>query len=217
MLSAFKLDNRRLSRLELDDSDDLTSSLWVDLVEPEEGERERVQNELGQSLATRPELDDIEASARFFEDEDGLHIHSFFYFEDAEDHAGNSTVAFTIRDGRLYTLRERELPAFRLYRMRARNQTMLEGNAYELLLDLFETKIEQLADEIENIYSDLEQLSRVIMEGHQGGRIRRRAVDAGGAGRYRLEGAFVSDGYPARAQLLGAQGAFADRPTGAGA
>ncbi|WP_310592768.1 CorA family divalent cation transporter, partial [Escherichia coli] len=81
---------------------------------------------------------------------------------------GNSTVAFTIRDGRLFTLRERELPAFRLYRMRARSQSMVDGNAYELLLDLFETKIEQLADEIENIYSDLEQLSRVIMEGHQG-------------------------------------------------
>lgn len=115
-----------------------------------------------------PELEDIEASARFFEDDDGLHIHSFFFFEDAEDHAGNSTVAFTIRDGRLFTLRERELPAFRLYRMRARSQSMVDGNAYELLLDLFETKIEQLADEIENIYSDLEQLSRVIMEGHQG-------------------------------------------------
>lgn len=168
MLSAFKLDNGLLSRLELDDSDDLTSSLWVDLVEPEDEERERVQHELGQSLATRPELDDIEASARFFEDEDGLHIHSFFYFEDTEDHAGNSTVAFTIRDGRLYTLRERELPAFRLYRMRARSQRMGEGNAYELLLDLFETKIEQLADEIENVYSDLEKLSRVIMEGHPG-------------------------------------------------
>ncbi len=77
-------------------------------------------------------------------------------------------MAFTIRDGRLYTLRERELPAFRLYRMRARNQTLVDGNAYELLLDLFETKIEQLADEIENIYSDLEALSRVIMEGQQG-------------------------------------------------
>lgn len=80
----------------------------------------------------------------------------------------NSTVAFTIREGRLFTLRERELPAFRLYRMRVRNQTLVDGNAYELLLDLFETKIEQLADEIENIYSDLEKLSRVIMEGHQG-------------------------------------------------
>ncbi|AWK13445.1 magnesium/cobalt transporter CorA [Candidatus Fukatsuia symbiotica] len=168
MLSAFKLDNHRLSRLELDESDKLTAALWVDLMEPEIAERERVQTELGQNLATRPELDDIEASARFFEDEDGLHIHSFFYYEDAEDHAGNTTVAFTIRDGRLYTLRERELPAFRLYRMRARTQKLVDGNAYELLLDLFETKIEQLADEIENIYNDLEKLSRVIMEGQQG-------------------------------------------------
>ncbi|WP_086955069.1 magnesium/cobalt transporter CorA, partial [Xenorhabdus innexi] len=54
------------------------------------------------------------------------------------------------------------------YRMRARNQTMVDGNAYELLLDLFETKIEQLADVIENIYSVLESLSRVIMNGKQG-------------------------------------------------
>lgn len=168
MLSAFRLDNNRLQRIELDDGANLPSALWVDLVEPDDAERQRVQDELGQSLATRPELDDIEASARFFEDEDGLHIHSFFYYEDVEDHAGNATVAFTIRDGRLYTLRERELPAFRLYRMRARNQQMVDSNAYELLLDLFETKIEQLADQIENIYSDLEKLSRIIMEGQQG-------------------------------------------------
>lgn len=168
MLSAFQLEENRLCRIELDENDNLSDSLWVDLVEPEESERDRVQLELGQSLATRPELEDIESSARFFEDEDGLHIHSFFFFEDAEDHAGNSTVAFTIREGRLYTLRERELPAFRLYRMRARKQLMVDGNPFELLLDLFETKIEQLADEIENIYSDLEKLSRVIMEGRQG-------------------------------------------------
>ncbi len=146
MLSAFQLENNRLTRLEVEESQPLVNAVWIDLVEPDDDERLRVQSELGQSLATRPELEDIEASARFFEDDDGLHIHSFFFFEDAEDHAGNSTVAFTIRDGRLFTLRERELP----------------------LLDLFETKIEQLADEIENIYSDLEQLSRVIMEGHQG-------------------------------------------------
>ncbi|HDT5012792.1 TPA: magnesium transporter CorA [Klebsiella aerogenes] len=121
MLSAFQLENNRLTRLEADEIKHLASSVWVDLVEPDDDERSRVQTELGQNLATRPELEDIEASARFFEDEDGLHIHSFFFFEDADDHAGNSTVAFTIREGRLFTLRERELPAFRLYRMRALN------------------------------------------------------------------------------------------------
>lgn len=168
MLSAFKLDDCRLQRLELDEQDKLTSALWVDLIEPDEEERDRVQHELGQGLATRPELEDIEASARFFEDEDGLHIHSFFYYEDNEDYASNATVAFTIREGRLFTLRERELPAFRLYRMRARTQRLQEGNAYELLLDLFETKIEQLADVIENIYSELESIGKVILEGKQG-------------------------------------------------
>ncbi|EOZ4990890.1 magnesium/cobalt transporter CorA [Morganella morganii] len=167
MLSAFRVDNKRLQRLDLEEGDALTDALWVDISEPEEHERQLIQTQFNQELATSPELDDIEASARFFEDDDGLHVHSFFYYEDADDHAGNSTVAFTLRDGRLYTLRERELPAFRLYRMRARKQTMQDGNGYEILLDLFETKIEQLADEIENIYSNLEILSRAIMKGKQ--------------------------------------------------
>ena len=167
MLSAFRVDNKRLQRLDLEEGDALTDALWVDISEPEEHERQLIQTQFNQELATSPELDDIEASARFFEDDDGLHVHSFFYYEDADDHAGNSTVAFTLRDGRLYTLRERELPAFRLYRMRARKQTMQDGNGYEILLDLFETKIEQLADEIENIYSNLETLSRAIMKGKQ--------------------------------------------------
>ncbi|OFU95784.1 magnesium transporter CorA [Morganella sp. HMSC11D09] len=167
MLSAFRVDNKRLQRLDLEEGDALTDALWVDISEPEVHERQLIQTQFNQELATSPELDDIEASARFFEDDDGLHVHSFFYYEDADDHAGNSTVAFTLRDGRLYTLRERELPAFRLYRMRARKQTMQDGNGYEILLDLFETKIEQLADEIENIYSNLETLSRAIMKGKQ--------------------------------------------------
>ncbi|WWO95359.1 MAG: magnesium/cobalt transporter CorA [Candidatus Dasytiphilus stammeri] len=167
MLNAYKLSNHLLlTRIDLEET--LADSIWVDLIEPELNERQKVQNILGQSLATRPELEDIEASARFFEDKDGLHIHSFFFYEDVNDHAGNATVAFTIREGRLYTLRDRELPAFRLFRMRARSQCLLDGNAFEIMIDLFETKIEQLADQIESIYSDLEKLSSVIMGGsHQ--------------------------------------------------
>ncbi len=168
MLNAFELTNQRLSRIETEEIESIGHAVWVDLIAPEQAERERVQRDLGQNLATRLELEDIEASARFFEDEDGLHIHTFFFYADAEDHPGSATVAFTIREGRLFTLRERELPAFRLYRMRARSQILADGNAYGLLLDLFETKIEQIADAIENIYSDLESLSLVIMDGRQG-------------------------------------------------
>ncbi|MDT9587077.1 MAG: magnesium/cobalt transporter CorA [Candidatus Arsenophonus melophagi] len=168
MLLAFKLDNHYLSRLELDKGKILQDAIWVDLMEPNEQERQIVRTELKQLLVTPSELTDIEASARFFEDEDGLHIHSFFYYQDSNEHVGNSTVAFTFHNGRLYTLRERDFQAFRLYRMRLRSQKLIDANAYELFLDLFETNIEQLANVIENIYSVLESLSQIILEGKQG-------------------------------------------------
>jgi type II secretory pathway component PulJ len=43
MLSAFQLENNRLTRLEADEIKHLASSVWVDLVEPDDDERSRVQ------------------------------------------------------------------------------------------------------------------------------------------------------------------------------
>lgn len=165
MLNAFALKGKHLLRLA--ENENLQDAKWIDLVSPNMEDRQRVLDDLGQNLATSLELYEIEASARFFEDDQGLHIHSFFFYQDFEGRAENTTVAFTIHDGRLFTLRERNLPAFRLYRMRSRYQQFYSGNAYEILLDLFETKVEQLADEIEHIYSQLEQLGRTIMGGSE--------------------------------------------------
>lgn len=167
MIRAFSLNNDRLISVDETIQEQLNDAIWIDLVDPSDDERNVLEHRLDQTLAEEHELEDLEASARFFEDEDGLHLHSFFYCLDDDDYADIATVGFTIRDGRLFTLRERDLPAFRLYRMRSRRAKLIDGNAYELLLDLFETKIEQLADVIENIYADLEKLSRVVLSGQE--------------------------------------------------
>lgn len=167
MIRAFALDNARLTSVDETNPTQLNDAIWIDLIDPSDAERSVLESRLDQTLAEEHELEDLEASARFFEDEDGLHLHSFFYCLDEEDYADIATVAFTIRDGRLFTLRDRDLPAFRLYRMRSRREKLIDSNAYELLLDLFETKIEQLADVIEEVYADLENLSRVILDGKQ--------------------------------------------------
>lgn len=167
MIRAFALQHDRLVNVDETAPNRLNEAIWIDLVDPSDEERSVLEHRLDQTLAEEHELEDLEASARFFEDEDGLHMHSFFYCLDDEDYADISTVGFTIRDGRLFTLRERDLPAFRLYRMRSRRAKLIDGNPYELLLDLFETKIEQLADVIETIYADLEKLSRVILSGQE--------------------------------------------------
>ncbi|MCK3655356.1 magnesium transporter CorA [Pasteurellaceae bacterium Macca] len=167
MIRAFSLKNERLISVDETIQNQLNDAIWIDLVDPTDEERSVLEKRLDQTLAEEHELEDLEASARFFEDEDGLHLYSFFYCLDDDDYADVATVGFTIRDGRLFTLRERDLPAFRLYRMRSRRAKLTDGNAYELLLDLFETKIEQLADVIETIYADLEKLSRVILKGQE--------------------------------------------------
>ncbi|QJC38543.1 magnesium/cobalt transporter CorA [Enterobacteriaceae endosymbiont of Donacia fulgens] len=169
MLNAYKIYNKHLIYIKLNNNyNNLLDAIWIDLIKPEDNERKKIFYLLGQNLATRPELEDIEASARFFENKEGLHIHSFFFYKNKDEYAGITTVAFTIKNNRLYTLREKELSAFRLYRKRMYNHNaMIYGNPYELLLDIFDTKIEQLADKIENIYSDLESLSCIIMKGHK--------------------------------------------------
>ncbi len=89
----------------------------------------------------------------------------------------------------------------------ARTQRLLECNAYELLLDLFETKIEQLADVIETVYADLEKLSRIILEGKQG-----EAFDQALATLTEQEdefkSAFMFDGYATCIELFGTQNTF---------
>lgn len=151
MINAYRIEHSKLIS-----EDDVTKSVWVDLLDPTIDERNDLKGQLGQSLASFLELEDIEASARFFEDEDGLHLHTFFY--DGE----MVSVAFTLREGRLFTLRDRDLTVFRLYRLRSRNAKMVEANAYEILLDLLDTKVEQLADIIENSYSKLDIINKTL-------------------------------------------------------
>ena len=72
MINAFAIEDSRLIRID-DEQSDLNAAVWLDLLEPTMEERDMLQENLGQSLASYLELEDIEASARFFEDEDGLH------------------------------------------------------------------------------------------------------------------------------------------------
>ncbi len=166
MLNIFKLKKKSLRKLKIYKKKKpikITNYIWADLIDPTIEERMYVLNILGQRIIQRPKLFNIESSARFYIDRDGLHVHSFFFYKDSNNRISNSAVAFTIKNNKLYSLREKELPAFRFYRIKTKKKILIHCNPYELLLNLFEIKIEQLANEIENIYKDLENLTQIIL------------------------------------------------------
>ncbi len=141
----------------------LERALWLDLVDPNDEELAAVAALLRQQLPDPEDVEEIEASSRFYEDEAGLHIHSLFLHE-VEGRPRNTSVAFTLTDDRLITLREREIPAFRLLRMRARHNPQLARSPVYMILSLFEIKVDDLADILEELYRGLETVSAQVLE-----------------------------------------------------
>ena len=177
MLKAYKLDEQQ-HLLPLEDEAIpalMASALWVDLIDPTDEERDQVEASFRRPLPETEDVEEIEASSRFFEDEGGLHINTLFLHE-VDNQPRNTSVAFTVSGGRLATLRERDIPAFRLLRMRVRREAGLAQDAMPLLLTLFLIKIDSLADTLEEVYTGLERVSALVLE--DDGTDIERALDA---------------------------------------
>ncbi|MAY57034.1 magnesium/cobalt transporter CorA [Pseudohongiella sp. SYSU M77423] len=165
MLIRYQLDKQRHlipSQGEIT-SDSLAAAMWLDLVNPDDDERNLIESLHSQPLPDTEDVEEIEASARSYQDEAGLHVHSLFLHKSDERHR-NTSVAFTLTDTQLITLREREIPAFRLMRMRGRRLRGLAEDPVAILLSLFEIKIDDLADTLEEVYTQLEETSNLVLE-----------------------------------------------------
>jgi len=149
--------------VEVEDQDALARCQWLDLVDADERERNRLQHLLTATLPDPDDVEEIEASARFFTDDQGLHIHSLFLYQSEGRHK-TCTVAFILQPERLLTLRDNELPDFRLMRMRARRGRVTAEEPQDILLELLEQKVENLADQLEDVHRQLEDVSFLVLE-----------------------------------------------------
>ena len=163
MLMAFSLNKGAIEQIAINAAADLGEHvIWVDLINPTEEERDWLRVAYAQELPTIDDLYEIEASSRFYENEFGLHISSYF-LNYADKNPENISAAFIFNGDRLFTLREEELAAFRLFRMRGRKGLVNINNSKSILLGLFETKVENLADILERVHADLEETSQQVL------------------------------------------------------
>jgi magnesium transporter len=165
MLNAFELQNGRLRQIPVDNREDLaaTKPIWVDLVAPSREERKWVADIFGLRLPDADDLTDLEESARFYIEENGeVHLHSDFLL-DKEDESRNVAVAFILHNNILFSMRDEELPVFRLQRLRARIQPGYVTEGKDVLLDLYAADVEYSADALEDIYAELEAVGRTVL------------------------------------------------------
>ena len=163
-MSAFELVDGRLSKVAITCRHDLNEirPIWIDLLAPNKAQRQLIGQHYGLELPDPQELTDLEASARFYVEQDEIHIHSDFLL-DREGKARSVPVAFVLRGDILFSVRDEELPVFRLQRLRARTQPGFVEDSRDMLLDLYGAEAEYSADSLEDIYTELEIVSRKVL------------------------------------------------------
>ena len=179
MLNVFTLSNGRLFQEEIESLEELSKfrPIWVDLEDPTPEEKRWVKQYYGLSIPEDATDDDIEESARFYEEDNGeLHIRSDFLLIDTDDEARQVRVAFILNNvnqqlrshGVLFSIHEETVPAFRLLRMRARRMPGLLDDAKDVLLALLDGDAEYCADTLEGVYDALEAAGKKVLDGNVG-------------------------------------------------
>ena len=175
MLNIFTLANGRLFQEEIESLEELSrfQPIWVDLESPTIEEKRWVKQYYDLSIPEDAMDEDIEESARFYEEDNGeLHIRSDFLIAD-DDEPRTVRVAFILNQvnselkskGVLFSIHDEDVPVFRLLRMRARRAPGLIEDAKEVLLKLFDADAEYSADTLEGIYDNLEKVSTQVLSG----------------------------------------------------
>ncbi|MDT8398640.1 MAG: magnesium/cobalt transporter CorA [Pseudomonadales bacterium] len=166
MLRLFKIDKGLVLDLDVPTEQQqarLIEANWVDAHEPDERERGLLRNLLHTNVPESGEVEEIEASARCFVDQAGVHVHSLFLVQTEGRHSTVS-VACILQQDRLITIREEELADFRLLRMRVRRGQVKVLTPAELLVILFEQKVENHADTLEDLHRQLETVGHLVLE-----------------------------------------------------
>jgi len=175
MLNIFTLANGRLFQEEIESLEELSKfqPIWVDLESPTVEEKRWIKQYYGLLIPEDAMDEDIEESARFYEEDNGeLHIRSDFLIAD-EDEPRTVRCAFILNQhnenlrskGVLFSIHDEDVPVFRLLRLRARRAPGLIEDDKDVLLKLFDADAEYSADTLEGIYDELEKAGKQVLSG----------------------------------------------------
>ncbi|WP_151704417.1 magnesium/cobalt transporter CorA [Nitrincola alkalilacustris] len=141
----------------------LRTSSWIDLQEASEDEIAVVEQLHPESLPKVDDVEEIEASARYFIEGQDLHVHSLFLYQSEGRHK-TATVAFTLKPDVLLSIRDVDLADFRLLRLRSRRGWVDAETPLQILTSIFQLKVDNLADQLEDLLRDLDGISSHILE-----------------------------------------------------
>lgn len=155
---------------------DFATSVWIDLVNPQEDEDKLIEQALDIEVPTRSEMREIEASNRFYTENGAYYMTSIILHHNAQDMSLTSVITFILSGPHLVTVRYAEPKAFPVYVARATKGDADCVSGTGVMIGLLEMLIEREADLIERVQDEVERIAPLIF-GQKGQAAHNRRLD----------------------------------------
>ena len=142
------------------------SATWVDLEEPTAEEEALVERCIRMDVPTEEEMAEIEPSSRLYEQAGALYMTVSVLYGVQDGDPRTAPISFVLTDNRLVTVRYATPKPVRAFSEHARRDPQLVRDAPTALVRMLDAIIDRLADELENVSAEIEQISTHIF--HRG-------------------------------------------------
>ncbi|MBN1238174.1 MAG: magnesium/cobalt transporter CorA [Gammaproteobacteria bacterium] len=136
--------------------------VWIDLLDPQNGEESLVERAVGINVPTREEMEEIEVSSRLYYEDEAVYMTATLPAQSDTDDPEMAPVTFVLAGERLITVRYHDPRAFQNFPRRAEKMSMGCTNGAGTLIALLEVIVDRLADIVERAAGDIDTLSRGI-------------------------------------------------------
>ncbi len=135
---------------------------WIDLELPTPDEEKLVERCLGLDVPTQAEMTEIEPSSRLYERRGALYMTISALWGLSEGTPATTPVGFVLADNRLVTVRSHTPKPVAAFADHVKREPELARDATTVLVRLLDAFIDRLADELEELGTELEAISSHI-------------------------------------------------------
>ncbi|HTP77658.1 MAG TPA: magnesium transporter CorA family protein [Rhizomicrobium sp.] len=169
MLRIYLRQNGGLKGINLPSADTIPAeAIWIDLLEPTDEERHKVNALLGIEMPTREDMEEIEISSRLYQ-ENGAVFLTGLVLSNADTQAPSAdVVSFVLTEANLVTIRYIDPQPFKTFAARCERGSPIVARPEMVLMSLLDVIIDRMADILERAGAEVETISHDIFQPSQG-------------------------------------------------
>jgi magnesium transporter len=169
MLKAYSHQNGTLSSVAIGPDQALPAdAIWIDALDPTAEDEKKIEDMLGLDVPNREEMREIEISSRLYQESGALIMTATLIVGSETPNPASDPVTFVLAGHRLVTLRYADTLPFHAYAGKVQREGVACSTGEAVLTDLLDAIVDRLADILERVQQEMDQLSREVFSAGNG-------------------------------------------------